>query len=83
MRASHPLVQQHPGALVDPCTDHLILLEHPRAGWRGVTATTCVGLSLKLLVRGGCQLSCGGGRHRHWGLRAAAAAVSVGWICLL
>ena len=45
--------------------------------------TICVGLSLKLLVRGGCRLICVVGRHRHRGAWAAAAAVSVGWICLL
>ena len=67
----------------DPCTDHLILLEHPRAGWRGVAATNCVGLSLKPPVKGGCRLICVVGRHRHRGLGAAAAAASVGWICLL
>ena len=67
----------------DPCTDHLILLEHPRAGWRGVPGTICVGLALKLLVRGGCRLICVVGRHHHRGAWAAAAAASVGWICLL
>eukprot|EP01049_Picozoa_sp_SAG25_P004935 SAG25_NODE_323_length_9809_cov_4.314212_2_plen_88_part_00 len=44
MRASQLLVQQHPA---NPCTDHLILLEHPRAGWRGVAATNCARLALK------------------------------------
>ena len=39
--------------MTDPCTDHLILLEHPRAGWRDVAATNCVDLSHKTRVRGG------------------------------
>ena len=45
--------------------------------WRGAAATTCVGLSLKLLVRGGCRLSYGGGRHHHRGLGAAAGAALI------
>ena len=80
MRAGQLLFHSTPA---DPCTDYLILLEHPRAGWRGVAATNCVDLSHKRRVRRIWRLSCGGGRHRHRGLGAAAAAASIDWICLL
>ena len=37
----------------NPCKDHLILVEYAHAGWRGATATNCVGLALKVTV--GCS----------------------------
>ena len=73
MHAGQQLFKSTPA---DPCKDHLILVEHARAGPRGATATNYVGLARKLTgdrwMR--LSLSCGGGRHHHRGLGAAAAA---------
>ena len=57
MRAGQLLFHSTPA---DPCTDYLILLEHPRAGWRGVTATNCARLSLKPRVNGGSRSAVAG-----------------------
>ena len=80
MRAGQLLFHSTPA---DPCTDHLIPLHHASTGLRGVAATNCVGLSHKTRLRRRWRLSCVVGRHRHRGLGGAAAAASVGWICLL
>ena len=57
MRAGQLLFHSTPA---DPCTDHLILLEHPRAGWRGVTATNCARLALKPPANGGSRSAVAG-----------------------
>ena len=64
-----------------PCKDHLILVENARSGWRGATATNCVGLALNVTFGCGPHSAVVGDAITigDWG--GAAAAALPGWIC--